>query len=165
MCALTRTYITCTSINYVDVPKLLRSRPGTEPLVKCCCVVFAFSGGIIVSLPPRVSHTRACRVYIHVRTSLPKFNNEMHYYYDTYRGTIGIFFTVSTICFGTKYDAKLKIMSCQVFYQPLHVHQDPENNSIGPFKIQNVAHFSLVSLSVHPRSRRGAQRIRQGEGR
>ena len=47
----------------------------------------------------------------------------------------------------------------------LHVHQDPENNSRVPFKIQNFAYFSLVSLRAHPRSRRGAERIRQGEGR
>ena len=50
-------------------------------------------------------------------------------------------------------------------YQSLHVHQDPENNSRVPFKIQNFVHFSLVSLSVHPRSRRGAERIRQGKER
>ena len=57
-------------------------------------------------------------------------------------------------------------MSCQVLlYQPLHVHEDPENNWRVPFKIQFFAHFSLVSLSVHPRSRWVAERIRQGEGR
>ena len=32
-------------------------------------------------------------------------------------------------------------------------------------KIQNFSNFSLVSLSLHPRSRRGAERIRQGKGR
>ena len=32
-------------------------------------------------------------------------------------------------------------------------------------KIQYFFNFSLVSLSIHPRSRRGAQRIRKGEGR
>ena len=32
-------------------------------------------------------------------------------------------------------------------------------------KIQHFCNFSLVSLSVYPRSRRGAGRIRQGEGR
>ena len=31
---------------------------------------------------------RALATPIHVRTYLPKFNNEMHYYYDTYRGTM-----------------------------------------------------------------------------
>ena len=44
-------------------------------------------------------------------------------YYDTYRSTMFFFFTVNItgICFGTKYDANLEIMSCQVlFYQPLH---------------------------------------------
>ena len=32
-------------------------------------------------------------------------------------------------------------------------------------KIQHFCNFSLLSLSIHPRSRRGAQRIRRGEGR
>ena len=32
-------------------------------------------------------------------------------------------------------------------------------------KIQFFCNFSLVSLSIHPRSRRGTQRIRKGEGR
>ena len=36
-------------------------------------------------------------------------------------------------------------------------------NSI--LKIQYFCNFSLVSLSIHTRSRRGAQRIRKGEGR
>ena len=52
-----------------------------------------------------------------------------------------------------------------VFYRPLSIHQDPENNWRVPFKIQQFEHFSLVSLSLHPRSRRGAERIRPGEGR
>ena len=81
---------------------------------------------------------------------------------------MGIFFTVNSICFGTKYDTNLEIMSCQVLcYQPLHthVHQDPKNSWRVPFKIQIFERFSLVSLSIHPRSRRGAERITQGEGR
>ena len=44
----------------------------------------------------------------------------MHYY-DTHRKMFGYFFTVNIICFGTKCDAYLGIMSCQVlFYQHLH---------------------------------------------
>ena len=78
------------------------------------------------------------------------------------------FFTVYSICFETKYDANLEIMSCQVLcYQPLHthLHQDPTNNWRVPFKIHLFARFSLVLLSIHPRYRRGVERIRQGEGR
>ena len=59
-------------------------------------------------------------------------------------------------------------MSCQVLcYQPLrtHVHQGPKNIWRVPFKIHFFARFSLVSHGIHPRSRRGAERIRQGEGR
>ena len=46
-----------------------------------------------------------------------------------------------------------------------HVRQDPKNNWRVPFKLHFFARFSLVSLSIHPHSRRGAERIRQGEGR
>ena len=50
----------------------------------------------------------------------------MHYY-DPYRSTLEIFFTVNIICFGTKYDANLEIMSCQVlFYKPLHTSRYEE---------------------------------------
>ena len=78
----------------------------------------------------------------------------------------GDFFYGKYDLFWDKYDVNLEIVSCQVLlYQPLHVHEDPENNWRVPFKIQFYAHFSLVSLSVHPRSRGGAERIRQGEGR
>ena len=47
----------------------------------------------------------------------------------------------------------------------LSMHQDPKNNWRVPFKTQFFARFTLVSLSIHPRSRRGAERIGQGEGR
>ena len=40
----------------------------------------------------------------------------MHYY-DIYRSTTGIFLTIHVIiCFGTKYDAKLEILFCQVLF-------------------------------------------------
>ena len=112
---------------------------------------------------------RALVMSIHVHSYLPKFDNEMHYYCDIIPTAVpwAFFFTGNIFCFGTKYDANLEIMSCQVVCcQPLHthVHQDPNNNWRVPFKIR-FARFSLVSLSIHPRSRRGAERIRQGEGR
>ena len=43
----------------------------------------------------------------------------------------------------------------------LSIHQDPKNNWRVPFKIQNLARFSLASLGINPRSRRGAERIDQ----
>ena len=46
----------------------------------------------------------------------------------------------------------------------LSIHEDPKNNWRVPFKIQYFARFSLVSLSIHPSSRRGAERIRLGRG-
>ena len=60
------------------------------------------------------------------------------------------------------------MMSCQVLcYQPLitRVHYNPKNTLRVAFKIQFFARFSLVSHSIHPRSRRGDEPIRQGEGR
>ena len=46
----------------------------------------------------------------------------------------------------------------------LSKHQDPKTDRRLPFQIQKL-HFSLVSLSPHPRSRQGAERMRHGEGR
>ena len=61
---------------------------------------------------------------------------------------MGICFTVNIYFLGTKYDANLEIISCQVlFYQPLHVHQDPENNPRVPFKIQ-ISRTSRLSRSA-----------------
>ena len=40
VCALTRTYITCKSTNYADVPELPPSRPGTQPHVMLLCGFF-----------------------------------------------------------------------------------------------------------------------------
>ena len=87
-----------------------RTTTGTQPIVKCSCVVF--SGAMILSLYPRVRHACACHVYIHVRTYLPKFKNLMYYYYDTYRGTMETIFTVNSSYFGTKYNANVELVSC-----------------------------------------------------
>ena len=43
--------------------------------------------------------------------------------------------------------------------------KDTKNNGRVPFQIQKFARLSLVSLNIHPRSRRGVERIGQGEGR
>ena len=75
---------------------------------------------------------------------------------------MGIFFSVNIICFGTKHDANSEIMSLAKFYFIyLSIHQDPKNNWRVPFNIQKFVRFSLISLSIHPRSRRGAERIDQ----
>ena len=81
----------------------------------------------------------------------------MHYY-DTYHNTVKIFVTVNII-FWTKHDANLGIKLCQVLFISRSIHQDPENNRRVPLKIYIFARLSLVSLSIHPRSRRGAERI------
>ena len=80
---------------------------------------------------------------------LPKFNKQMHYY-DTYRSTMGIFFTVKVIiCFGTKYYANLEIISCQVlFYQPLHTSRSEDYLES---TVQNTFFCALlVCLAQHP---------------
>ena len=110
---------------------------------------------------------RALATSIHVRTYLPKFNNEMHYYYDIIPRYHGDFFIVILLVLG-QYDANLETMCCHVLcYQPLHTHVRRDLKNIGrvPFKITLFARFSLVSHSIHPRSRRGTERIRHGEGR
>ena len=63
----------------------------------------------------------------------------------------GFCFTVlSVLGQMMKYDANWEIMCCQVlFYQPFHVHPDPENNSRVPFKIQNFGAL-LAFLAQRP---------------
>ena len=164
MCGLTRTYLLYylhEGTNHVDLPELVQyhpSRPRGRSHSQCCCG--AFPGAVVVittTSPPRVSHASACHVYIHVcmYVYLSKLNKKMHYY-GVCRSTMRIFFTVIIICFGTKYDANLKIMFCQVYFINFSIHQDPKNNWRAPFKIHVFARFSLVSLSIHPRSRQGA---------
>ena len=70
VCALTYTYITCTSINYVDVPELPCSRPGTQPLVQCCCVAFCFfwRSNRVTYLLVFVMHALAASISMYVRT-------------------------------------------------------------------------------------------------
>ena len=58
-----------------------------------------------------------------------------------------------------------KYCLAKFYFINLSIHQDPKNSRRVPFKIQKFEPFSLVSLSIHPCSRRGAERIRQGEGR
>ena len=112
VCALTRTCITCTSTNYVDVPEVPRSRPGAPPLIKCCCV--ALSCAVIVSLPPRVM--RALAASIHVRTYLPKFNKQMHYYYEPTSVPWGFYNNISrtSAVSSTNFGSILIFASCAV---------------------------------------------------
>ena len=169
MCALIRTYVYYLheSTNHVDLPELPPSRPRGRSHSQCCCV--AFSGAVIAITTTSssfLSCVRLPRLYPCMYVYLPKFSTQMHYY-DTYRSsTMRIFLTVNIIfCFGTKYDANVEIMSCQVlFCQPLHTSRSEEKLKS---TVQNTifARFSLISLSIHPRSRRDAEQIRQGEGR
>ena len=54
-----------------------------------------------------------------------------------------------------------KYLLAKFYFINHSIHQNPKNNWRVPFKIQNFARFSLASLSIHPRSRRGAERIDQ----
>ena len=58
-----------------------------------------------------------------------------------------------------------KYCLAKFYFINLSMHEDPKSNWKVPFETQIFACFSLVSLSIHPRSRRGAERIGQGEGR
>ena len=94
-------------------PSRLRRRSHSQ----CCCV--AFSGAVFVITTTSSSFQSCVRLqclYPFMYVYLPKFNKQMHYY-DSYRSFMGIFVTVNIkTCFGTKYDANLEIMSCQVLF-------------------------------------------------
>ena len=102
-----------------------------------------------------------CSTYVY----LSKSNIEMHYY-DTYRDNMGVSFAVNIIiCCGTKYDANLEITSCQkLFYQPVHTSR-PERKLKSTARNTKFCALLACLVSIRPRSRRGAERIRQGEGR
>ena len=72
----------------------------------------------------------------------------MHYY-DTYRKTMGNFFTVNIISFAANYDVKLEIMSRQVsFYQPLDTSRSEEYLES---TVQNTFFCALLAcLAQHP---------------
>ena len=89
------------------------------------------------------------------------------YYHDTYRGGMGIFFSVNLCCFGTKYDAKLEkkknvlpsfILSTSPY---IKIRRKLERT------VHNAKNCALLACLAqrHSRSRPGAERIRQGEGR
>ena len=111
-----------------------------------------------------VSVTRALASSIIVRTYVsPKFNKQMHYHdIIPYRGTL-FFFSVFFVL-GQIMTPIWKYCLAKFYVINLSIHEDPKNNWRVPFKIQYFARFSLVSLSIHPSSRRGAERIRLGRG-
>ena len=163
MCALTRIYITCTSTNFVDVPELPSSRPGTQPLAMLLCGVFWRSDRYHYLL---VLVMRALAMSIHVRTYLPKFNNEMHYYYDTIPTAVPWGLFLKKLIFV--WDEILRQFGNNVL-PSLSLSTSPHikiRRITGEYcSRKRIVRFSLVSLSIHPRSLRGAERIRQGERR
>ena len=62
-------------------------------------------------------------------------------------------------------DANLEMLSLDFFVQALHVPRSTNSSGVYRPKYKKKTHFSLVSFSVYTRSRRGAERIREGEGR
>ena len=57
-----------------------------------------------------------------------------------------------------------KYCLAKFYFINLSIHQDPKNNWRVPFKIHFFAHLSLVSFSLHPRSRRDAEWIDRVRG-
>ena len=55
----------------------------------------------------------------------------------------GFFYRNFIICFGTRYDTNLEVMSCHVYFINLSILQGPKNNWRVPLKIQNFARVSL----------------------
>ena len=89
------------------------SRPGTQPRVMLLCGFFWRSNRNHYLL---VLVMRAFATSIHIRAYLPLVH------YDTYRGTMGIFFYSKYSVLGQNMTPIWKqTLSCQVlFYQPLH---------------------------------------------
>ena len=89
-------------------------------------------------------------MYVRVPTEIKKI---MHY--DTYRSTMGTFVTVNIICFGTKCDAKLEMMSGQVFTSsktnkhssPADVKQN-KRSRVCHRKIQNISNYRLEMMPI-----------------
>ena len=65
---------------------------------------------------------------------------------------------------GRNLDANLKMLPL-IYSFKLYICQDPRIARAYTAQTTKKTHFSLVSFSVYPRSRRSAERIRQGEGR
>ena len=62
-------------------------------------------------------------------------------------------------------DANLEMLSLDLFLQALHMPRSKNSSGVYRPKCTFFSYFALFSLSSHPRSRRGAKRIRQGERR
>ena len=67
--------------------------------------------------------------------------------------------------FGNDANLEINVIPYVFYIQALHMPRFNNSWGVYPPKIQKFAHFSLVSLSPRTRSRPGAERIRQGEGR
>ena len=112
------------------------------------------------------SCVRALATSIHVRTYLPKFNRLIGCTTIVHTAVPWGFFYSKTSLLGTKHDANLEIMSFQVFlYQPLHASRSEEKLESTVKNTKFRALLAFVSLSLHLRSPRRAERIRQGKGR
>ena len=68
---------------------------------------------------------------------------------------------------GNDVDLDINVFPYVFFVQLKALHMAKSKNSSGVYrpKYKKIAHFSLVLLSPRTRSRPGAERIRQGEGR
>ena len=71
---------------------------------------------------------------------------------------------MKTASSGRNLDANLEMLSL-IYSLKLYISQDPRIARAYTAQSTKKMHFSLVSLSVYPRSRRGAARIRQDEER
>ena len=126
---LVRTCIACTRVQTMSIcPNLYNTTleaPGTPLLA---ILLFGFFWGsnrnhylpLVLVMRPLATSISMC---VRVPTEIQQINALLGYLPQYW----GIFFTVNIICFGTKYDANLEIMSCQVlFYQPLHTSRSEE---------------------------------------
>ena len=103
------------------------SRPRGRSHSQCYCVAFPGALIVITTTSFSFSHACACHVYVHVCTC--SYRNSINKCTTMIPASVswGVFYRNFIICSGTKYDASLKVISCQVFfYHPLHTSRSEE---------------------------------------
>ena len=139
------------------------SRPGTRPLVM---LLYGFFWRSTRNHYLFVLAMRALVMSIHVRTYLPKFNNEMHYYYDIIPTAVPWGFFLQQIVFVSG-QIIWKYYLAQSYFISLSIYQHLKSNSRVPFKRQNFCAL-LACLAQPPSaftSRCATKKKAEGEGR
>ena len=109
---------------FIIQPSRTRGRSHSQ----CCCEAFPGAVVVVTTTSSSFSHACACHVYIHIctctyRNSITKCTTMIHTAVPCF-----FFYSNFIFCFGIKYYANLEVMSCQVYFIKLSIHQNPKNN-------------------------------------